>query len=144
MAIKGILSDSLCWKCSRSTDSSCSWSKDFIPVKGWDAEPTERYSEVYRNSFNVRACPMFAQYETRPLNDIGTEKLCNAVMARAGTDYMRILQSIQRETDEEHLSDLKRSAYAMERFFKSEYAEMFGLNPIYVMEAVKRKVKNDK
>lgn len=144
MAIKGILSDSLCWRCSRSTDSSCSWSKDFIPVEGWYAEPTERYSEVYRNSFNVKSCPMFAQYETRPLNDIGTEKLCNAIMARAGTDYMRTLQSIEKTTDEEHLSDLKRTAHALERFFKSEYAEMFGINPTYMMGAIKRKVKNDK
>lgn len=144
MAVKGILSDSLCWKCSRSTDSSCSWSRAFIPVEGWDAEPTERYSEVYKTSYCVRSCPQFKAYDKRPLKDIGTEKLCDAVMARVGADYMKILMSIKRETDKDHKARLESDAHAYERFFKSEYAEMFGINPIYMMEAIQRKVKNDK
>lgn len=144
MAVKGILSDSLCWKCSRSTDSSCSWSRAFIPVDGWDAEPTERYSEVYKTSYCVRSCPQFKAHDTRSLNDIGTEKLCNAVMARMGTDYMRTLIAINKATDEYQKAILKSDAHAYERFFKSEYAEMFGINPIYMMEAIQRKVKNDK
>lgn len=144
MAIKGILSDSLCWRCSRSTDSSCSWSRSFVPVDGWDAEPTERYSEVYKTSYNVHSCPKFKEYDTRPLKDIGTEKLCDAVMARAGTDYMRLLKAISREKNDEHRQELQRDTLAYERFFKSEYAEMFGINPTYMMEAIQRKVKNDK
>ena len=144
MAIKGFLSDSLCWKCSRSTDSSCSWSRDFIPVEGWDAKPTERYSEVYKTSYCVRSCPQFKAHDTRPLNDIGIEKLCDAVMARVGTDYMRLLMAIKRETDEGHKAQLQRDAIPYERFFKSEYAEMFGINPTYMMESIKRKVKEGK
>lgn len=142
MAIKGILSDSLCWKCSRSTDSSCSWSRSFIPVEGWDAEPTERYSEVYKTSYCVKECPMFKAYETDGFRDEGTEKLCDAVMARAGTDYMKLLQSIKRETDDKHRAELQKDTLVFERFFKSEYAELFGINPRYMMESIKRKVRN--
>lgn len=56
MAIKGILSDSLCWKCSRATDGSCSWSDDFVPVKGWKAEQDIIGRHI---TYNVRECPMF-------------------------------------------------------------------------------------
>lgn len=59
MAIKGKLSDTLCWKCKRATDGSCSWSKYLIPVEGWDAEKRERRSEVYRQTYYVKSCPLF-------------------------------------------------------------------------------------
>lgn len=37
------LTDQLCWKCQRATgnkDLQCPWFRDFTPVKGWTAEPT--------------------------------------------------------------------------------------------------------
>lgn len=44
--------DSLCWYC-RNAYASCSWSKFFVPVDGWDAKPTRH------NSFRVYRCPKF-------------------------------------------------------------------------------------
>lgn len=54
----------LCWDCKMSTDMSCSWSSDFEPVPGWEAEPEklkigDGRSESYSDSFNVTACPLF-------------------------------------------------------------------------------------
>lgn len=37
------LTDQLCWKCQRATgnkDLQCPWFRDFTPIKGWTAEPT--------------------------------------------------------------------------------------------------------
>ena len=45
--------ENLCWSCRRVVNG-CSWSLDFIPVDGWDAEPD-------RNTFKIRNCPLFAK-----------------------------------------------------------------------------------
>lgn len=42
----------LCWSCGKAY-SLCSWSKDFMPVKGWDAKATKH------GSFRVYNCPLF-------------------------------------------------------------------------------------
>lgn len=134
MAIKGILSDSLCWKCARSTDSSCSWADSFTPVDGWDAEPTERYSEVYKTSYKVNHCPLFKEHiQHDDIDDTGAQKLCGAIMARAGQEYKRLLQSHHRE-------DVIGDIAALEHFFKSELAELYGedVDPVYLMESIRR------
>lgn len=64
--------DSLCWECRNAVPNieklcGCSWSMFFIPVKGWDAEPTiinngmakEGYLIPPSNSYNVKHCPYF-------------------------------------------------------------------------------------
>jgi hypothetical protein len=61
MAIKGILSNTLCWKCKRATDSSCSWSKEFKPVEGWEAVQTTIKGQSYRNTYRVKKCPKFVR-----------------------------------------------------------------------------------
>ena len=66
MAIKGILSDSLCWKCSRATDDSCSWSDGFVPVKGWKANKDIIGRHI---TYNVRECPMFTMTITDRIKD---------------------------------------------------------------------------
>lgn len=63
----------LCWKCSRAC-GKCSWSKNFTPVEGWRAKPTQvRESHAGTiESYIVYDCPLFdddtANY--RPNNKI--------------------------------------------------------------------------
>lgn len=53
----------LCWECDRAT-GGCSWSRRFIPVKGWTAKPTiirddsETYGTVIK-SYHITKCPLF-------------------------------------------------------------------------------------
>ena len=54
------LTDQLCWKCQRATgnkDLQCPWLRDFTPVKGWIAEPT--------NIRNVR----MKEYDGQPVDE---------------------------------------------------------------------------
>ena len=54
------LTDQLCWKCQRATgnkDLQCPWFRDFTPVKGWTAEPT--------NIRNVR----MKEYDGQPVDE---------------------------------------------------------------------------
>lgn len=54
------LTDQLCWKCQRATgnkDLQCPWFRDFTPVKGWTAEPT--------NIRNVRT----KEYDGQPVDE---------------------------------------------------------------------------
>lgn len=49
----------LCWNCANAV-GRCSWSQDFIPVKGWTAKETAR--ECNGNivaSYTVLKCPQF-------------------------------------------------------------------------------------
>ena len=48
---------SLCWECGNATRSGCSWSRSFIPVDGWTAEPAKKVNESYA----VRKCPEFVE-----------------------------------------------------------------------------------
>ena len=56
----------LCWFCAKAT-GSCSWSRAFRPVPGWDAEPTKiKLQKDYKTgrfmedrSYYVKACPEF-------------------------------------------------------------------------------------
>lgn len=59
--------DSLCWNCKRADlflhdGYYCPWAANFIPVDGWDAEPTQIVSveiEDIIDSFHVKSCPLF-------------------------------------------------------------------------------------
>lgn len=49
----------LCWRCSNAC-GGCSWSQNFIPVEGWDAEPVIiKDSEGDINSYKIKKCPQF-------------------------------------------------------------------------------------
>lgn len=59
--------NSLCWSCKRAT-GFCSWSRDFKPVQGWEAEPTlVKSQQGAKNSvvesYNVKKCPLFERDE---------------------------------------------------------------------------------
>ena len=54
------LTDQLCCKCQRATgnkDLQCPWFRDFTPVKGWTAEPT-----------NIRNVKM-KEYDGQPVDE---------------------------------------------------------------------------
>ena len=54
------LTDQLCWRCQRATgnkDLQCPWFRDFTPVEGWIAEPT--------NIRNVR----MKEYDGQPVDE---------------------------------------------------------------------------
>lgn len=53
----------LCWNCAKA-GGFCSWSKDFIPVKGWKAEYaplklSDYGRKTYSESYCVLECPKF-------------------------------------------------------------------------------------
>ena len=48
--------ENLCWVCNRAI-AGCSWSKRFVPVKGWDAEPDG-------DTYKIRSCPDFSMMES--------------------------------------------------------------------------------
>ena len=139
MAKKGVLSNSICWSCGRSTDKTCSWAKDFTPVKGWKADRSKRKSEVYKDSYTVHACPMFrAENAEVEFEDEAVKKLCNAVLALAASDYYTLM------TCKEVTKDVLYARHNIEAFLTSEYAELFAIdyNPMYLYEEIRRKVKN--
>jgi hypothetical protein len=56
--------NSLCWSCKRAT-GTCSWSRNFEPVPGWEAEKTEVKNTYGKErfemiaSYDVKACPLY-------------------------------------------------------------------------------------
>lgn len=54
------LRSTLCWDCSRAL-GGCSWSREYVPVEGWVAEPTTIRNNAtgYTNSYHIIACPLF-------------------------------------------------------------------------------------
>lgn len=52
--------DQLCYKCKNAT-GGCPWSDNFLPVKGWDAEPTVIKDSIIGDipSFKIKHCPQF-------------------------------------------------------------------------------------
>ena len=60
--------DTICWECEKAS-GGCSWSRDFIPVEGWNAVPTkiqQRNSDgksISIDSFDVVECPEFELME---------------------------------------------------------------------------------
>lgn len=58
--------ETLCWRCQHSTGKNmCSWAQRFVPVQGWDAQPTLLASSQgkMQDSFHVRKCPQFEKEE---------------------------------------------------------------------------------
>lgn len=52
--------EQLCWTC-RNCIGGCSWSREFIPVKGWDAE-LDTHSNLDRSdavTYRIFDCPEY-------------------------------------------------------------------------------------
>lgn len=59
----------LCWNCQKAV-CGCSWSRNYVPVKGWDATPTivQNHADgrqIFTNSYLVRSCPEFVKDKVR-------------------------------------------------------------------------------
>ena len=86
----GGFDNTLCWSCGRAC-GGCSWSREFKPVKGWEAVPTRIHDEV--DSYHVIHCPKYLpEYaEVRDtsnwVDDAGV-RLWKAVLHRAREDYI--------------------------------------------------------
>lgn len=54
--------EQLCWSCAKCI-SGCSWSRDFIPVEGWDAELDyhRRIDAHTQITYKIYDCPEFAK-----------------------------------------------------------------------------------
>ena len=60
---RGYSSEQPCWTCKNAC-GGCSWSRDFTPIKGWDAKPSQKTSNgVTTNTYCIKSCP---QYEKEP------------------------------------------------------------------------------
>lgn len=44
----------LCWDCKNSCHDGCSWSREAIPVDGWEIEKN-------KNGYKVLSCPEFSR-----------------------------------------------------------------------------------
>lgn len=147
--------DSLCWHCSKSTHGGCSWSSGLRPVDGWTASHDD-----IRQSYIIRECPLYENSQRIcEYDDIGVRKLADAVLAKAGADYMSCMVHERQLQDKVKGLKTKRMLYkgkwtrlygyepfnnkiiALEKFFRSEYAEQFGVitNPIYIMEVIQKR-----
>ena len=70
----------LCWDCANSTNSGCSWSDKFIPVKGWTAVRNEE-----KDSYQVMKCPLFE----RNSFDYGLKRMKEKENENEQTDHHR-------------------------------------------------------
>ena len=62
----------LCWSCAKAC-KKCSWSRNFEPVKGWEAEPTTlQLADVY---VMLEQLAMIASISDRALDDRITYKV---------------------------------------------------------------------
>lgn len=56
--------DSICWDCKKAT-GFCSWSREFKPVEGWEADKTLITGQgcdgrqIIVDSYCVHQCPLF-------------------------------------------------------------------------------------
>lgn len=57
-------SKQICWTCQNAC-GGCSWSSEFIPVKGWKAKPTKLKVQegLFSDSYNILYCPEYVPDE---------------------------------------------------------------------------------
>jgi hypothetical protein len=87
----------LCWDCEKAC-GKCSWSREFVPVKGWKAIPTKLFQYTtgkgrkriayYTGSFDVYECPEF-----EPLKMQSEE------------EFLRLFYQNEPDTDQEVVQD---------------------------------------
>ena len=98
---------SLCLDCESATKPwRCPWVKNFTPIEGWEATPTQLYKPpMHYDSFDVKSCPLFVRdavgggrdwIETREerapikVDNRDTVTLAEAIIERAVMDWKYI------------------------------------------------------
>ena len=88
--------DTLCLHCTNACNRGCSWSDDFTPVDGWEAEYNEKL-----DSFYVISCPKFVEEteenKNRNLDTEGCLLLVERVLEVARDDYMKSTEAMQKQ-----------------------------------------------
>lgn len=141
-----VQSDSLCWRCSRATDGSCSWSGSLTPVDGWVAEITKAENHYGSETYRVRECPQFAVYENDEVNDTGVKRLAHAICARAMKDYIRLLKREKKRQERMAMGgeyeSFNNRIIEMEKWFRSDMAMMFfqDNDPVWIMRQMQKRV----
>lgn len=158
---------SLCWSCRNSVPdkygNGCSWSRDLIPVEGWQADYKKKH-----DSWHVNRCPEYAQDPPkmiRPDMDKNTEavdRLRMAILKQAASDYDGAIRYEAKQTKndalERQLQKLYGGAYyhlfryrrvpgriaECERFFGSDYARalLHEGDPEYIAQEIRRQEKS--
>lgn len=59
----------ICWDCQKAT-GGCSWSRNFTPVEGWEAElipyqPWKNKHINFSDTYHITKCPEFVEDEPR-------------------------------------------------------------------------------
>lgn len=109
----GMTSDQPCWDCKKAL-GGCSWSQDFIPVAGWEAQKTVKSggarSDGVKNppveSYRITFCPEFEAEEPRAVmedHDTGNPRLEYAARYREmNRERLREYQREYRRKGERH------------------------------------------
>ena len=74
----------------------CSWSRDFTPVLGWDATPTEKRGSVVIHSYAIHHCP---EYVPDPPRRVKKEKRAY------GIDRLAVLEMLSKDTPVSEIAD---------------------------------------
>lgn len=131
---------SICWECEKATNGKCSWSRNFVPVDGWDAEKTD-------NGYHVNKCPQFTKEKKKKenYNNEGVKMLAAAVLKTAGTDYSNALKPLSKEklvdTIINRYDEIKNQTgkkKLIEKFFSNNiYSEIADIDGNYLIRAIK-------
>jgi len=93
--------DTKCWDCAKACVGGCSWSREFIPVEGWDAKETENAAGV--TSYIVRECPEFEsepeEHRIPNLNTEGCLAMVERLMEITRDDYIKGTPVMQDQMD---------------------------------------------
>ena len=125
--------ESLCFLCGNAC-GGCSWSRDFTPVEGWDAEPTIGKSH-HTKSWFVKACPEYTndrKIDPAGIPNSSIHALAAAVVEQAISDYRQCAkgQTLDGERnkggrhknkDELREKACEGSMRAIEKFFRSDW-----------------------
>lgn len=116
---------SICWNCRHaipSVSTGCNWSKNFIPINGWDVIQNEN-EDI--ESYKVKRCPCFEEdtAESRRVyqikNDNAAVRLAEIILKSQVTHYKDLLRNYAKAFDNrvKFVGEIR----SIERDFLSEY-----------------------
>ena len=89
----------ICWKCKKAS-GGCSWSRDFVPVDGWDAK--EKTMQRIGLTYLVKYCPEFEEDKTEyHANDELITAICKSIVR----DYKYLMVYRIKQPDREDVKD---------------------------------------
>ena len=94
--------ESLCFRCGNCLDG-CSWSRSFVPVEGWRAEPNYINSDE-AESYHVIECPLYvpdAPKNIEKIHEDGFKPLLYAVLNNMVRDYANAYIKLQASVSDE-------------------------------------------